>query len=705
MSASIVEQPFIFDFVNNNLIFKLTGTPISVTGRKAVTRYKINAMPQANHYLMISYGTKAFEFIVKTTTSALQAPFEIFRYSSLSELKTELETKIAKNYYIARDFNVTVSDTLEITFTAKQNGGNTVTLQSTDSSANIQLLSTTTGVEMVEKAGYRIFAKLEVTRIVGGVTKTEQTPEILLHVDSDNRVSLPLSLLCSYLTAVDIPAPNESFAARSLKYALLKYRLVYSDYFNDTIQVLQYSDERYLVNGEMSESYRGINISDWSCPIGSSNKLSSFGRPRSYGSSSGLTVKSYSELPQYAYFMFFYTREVNSYTSSLEVRIDILNEDGSTVTNINPGAITLTNFSIARIPLSVKALSLANHSTQILSYTVRIFHAATPAAAWTRTFIMQEKPFYAKEFLLQNKYGVLESFFIDNETIKKTVDGEKITCNGKIKIDITDVSTVFTARTGYKSDIEMKLLSEAVENRFHYKIVNGELIPVIILPDTLTILDEAEDLQTVEFQYMFNTPKSTSGETTGGNSGGTTTTYMTFIDSVWAAERTWNDISIFTVNNDTQQIINNMNIELIQNGMELSQVRSILNNMIQVLNNQQEQALGNNDLHTNFAYKAWRYAEPSIRCQDFELTIPRGAKAVLVFEQEHLKSGIIVDVEAFRRVNLDNTLYNQRLDIGYRVAETTTFGTTSYDIQVVNLTSFEINFVKVYFKRERILPR
>ena len=155
MSASIIEKPFFFDFAHNAVNFKLGGTPISVTGRKAVTRYKISVMPRTNYLLILRYGTKIYNFLVKQSSSASTNPNEIYPYTVSGQIKSELEKKIAQNYYISRDFEVTVSDTLEITFSAKQNGGDNVILQSNDSYANIQLLSQITGVERVEKNGYK----------------------------------------------------------------------------------------------------------------------------------------------------------------------------------------------------------------------------------------------------------------------------------------------------------------------------------------------------------------------------------------------------------------------------------------------------------------------------------------------------------------------------------------------------------------------
>lgn len=502
MAASITVSPFRFDFVNNPLKFTLTGTPVAVAGTKAMSRYKIITMPRINNTLSVIYGNKKFVFAVRNTSAAKSNPNEIYLSTNALDNKNELIKKIAQNYYIEKDYIVTISNALDIIFSARQNGGENVTLQSSDSLANIPLYTHTAGVATEEKKGYRLFAKLEVTR---NGTKF-QTPEILLHVDNAFKASLPLTMLRSYFQNVDTPGLNQKFAAYFLKYAMIKCRLVYSDFFDDMVQMQKYSTDYHIANGKVLGEQWALNLPDWNCPLGESAKFKEFARPRSYGSASGLTVKSYKEMPQYAYFMLFNTAEAGNYTTTMQFRVDILNENGSTKSNINPGTLTFSNYSIFRVPLSVDALSLGTHSTQIVSYTVRVYHSAAPAAVWTRKFVLQQKPFFAKEFLLQNKYGVLESFFVENEMIEKTIDGEEITCNGRAEIDVQDISTTFLARTGNKSDFELKLLADALESKHNYKIVNNVLHPITIIPGTLTVLDENEDLQEAEFQYIFKMP-------------------------------------------------------------------------------------------------------------------------------------------------------------------------------------------------------
>ncbi|MDL2313108.1 hypothetical protein LJC68_09555, partial [Bacteroidales bacterium OttesenSCG-928-B11] len=194
------------------------------------------------------------------------------------------------------------------------------------------------------------------------------------------------------------------------------------------------------------------------------------------------------------------------------------------------------NFNIIRIPLSHGSLSLSDHSDNILSYTVRIYPTAYPERVWKRTFVLQEKPYFQHVFFLQNKLGVLESFFATVESREKTVEGEVVRKNGGNEIDITDNSTVFTVSTGCKSTHELELLEAAVGNPFNYKIVDGKAVPISILPDTFTIHDEAEETQSVQFQYMFNIEASDSGERSGIGRAIITTVHDYF-ETTWADER------------------------------------------------------------------------------------------------------------------------------------------------------------------------
>ncbi|MDL2309460.1 hypothetical protein LJC68_09425 [Bacteroidales bacterium OttesenSCG-928-B11] len=533
MSVTITEKPYLIDFAGNLLTFKMTGTPVSVSGRKAVTQWKINMFPRLDYSFIIAYGEKQFVFTVKSVAASINRPDYIGNYRDLS-LKEELVVKIAGNYEMGKDFQITISDSLEITFAALDFGGENVSLSSSDPQASFSRIRLTEGIARSFKNGYKIFAFLEITRYANGSVQQLKTPPMLLSLDNTNKAVLPLTLLRSYFSQVDIPVIDEAFRAYILQYAIIKYALSYSDYHDGKVQLVKRFGYRYVTAGQLGEQCKSLNIPDWITPVNGALKFSNDRHPLNYGCDSGLTVKSFRELGQFVYFMLFYGNGDGNYSQELQVRIEILNEDGTTVNDIDPGSVSMTNFNIIRIPLSFSSLSLSDYSDNILSYTVRVYPTDAEQRVWKRTFIMQEKPYHSHTFLLQNKYGVLESFFTDRESKEKTVEGEVVKKNGLNEIDITDTSITYIAQTGYKASHELKLLEEAVGNSFNFKIVNGKAIPITILPDTFTIFDETEELQNCQFQYMFNIATSDTGERTNT---GTVITERESFEDVWMDER------------------------------------------------------------------------------------------------------------------------------------------------------------------------
>ena len=512
MAVSISEKPYLIDFVHNSLIYKLIGTPILQAGRKAVSKWKIAQMPRLDYSLVLSYGDKVFTFQIKNLAIANNTPHYIGITTNMSK---ELIKKIAENYYISKDFEVSISEDLEMIFTSRTLGAPNVTLSTTDPQAILTNVSHVAGIEKIDKKNYKVFARFEITRYVNGTVQQSFTPEILLTPDTDNKVFLYLNILRPYFSQIDIPLIDELFGGTVLQYATLKYRLIFSDYFDDKVQVLKYSDYAFVVAGKLSEMQRSLNLPDWATQMNGNNKLSHLPTPINYGCDTDLTVKTFAQMPQYVYFMLFNINKNGNYSSQLAFRVDILNSDGSRIDDIELPTLEVSNYNIIRVAVSCGALRLDEYSSDILSYTVRAFYPATRQQQWKRTFILKEKPYHAKTFLLQNRYGVLETFSIDHEAKEKTVEGEQIKKNTNIEIDISDISEIYTARTGYKSPAEMKLLAEALESSLNFKIENREIIPITILPNTLSIYDEAEDLQNAEFQYKYNIAENIAGEKTG----------------------------------------------------------------------------------------------------------------------------------------------------------------------------------------------
>lgn len=504
MAVTIREQPHPLDFAGNRPRFLLKGTPVATAGSKSRSAWRVTALPSS--VLTVGFGDTVLDFQITSPYQARDRADRIAGYTDTSMLKKELQSKIAEHYTISRLYDVTLADDLTLTFLSKEYGGEVVTVDG-NGSGNIEQLEQVSGVARVLRPNYGVFARFEVTRYSGGAVQTLETPDMILHLDADDLAELPLDILRSYFTAADVPSLAETFAAYPLQYATLKFRLTYSDVSGEIPQVgvLKHSQEAMLSAGRLNDTHQALNLADWETDMGAAAKLSEYTDIRDFGSPTGLTVRSYVELPQYAYFLLFNTLESASHSRQLNVGVIVRMKDGG-IHTANQGQVSVANYNIVRLPLSVTALGL--DPSDVLSYTVSIRNES--GAKWTRTYVLGRKPIGAQEFLLQSRYGLLESLSTDTSAVEEQTDGSDTVKNGVVGADITDTATVHTARTGYRTAREIQLVADAMRSRHNYRIIGGRAVPIAVIPDTLTVTDTAEDLMEAEFQYRFNKPATTT---------------------------------------------------------------------------------------------------------------------------------------------------------------------------------------------------
>ena len=501
MAVTIREQPHPLDFAGNGTRFLLKGTPILTAGSKSRSVWRVDALPSS--VLTVTFGDTVLDFQISTPYQAHDNAQRIAAYTDTGMLRTELTTKIAGNYTIARFYEVIVSNDLTLTFRSYDYGGEVVTLDG-NGSGDIEQVEQVAGVARVQRPNYGVLAWYEVTRYNGGAVQELVTPDMILHLDADNLAELPLEILRHYFAAADVPSLTETFNAYPLLYATLKYRLAYTDVSGEVPQagVVKRSQECILTAGRLDDRHHALNLADWQTAMGASATLSEYKDIRDFASPTGLTVRTNTSLPQYAYFLLFNIYQNTTHTRSLAVRVDVRTKDGHTF-SLDMGSVTVQNYNIVRIPLSPSALGIPS-ADDVLSYTVTAQNAS--GAVWSRTFVLERKPHGAQEFLLQNRYGLLETLSTYTSAVDEQTDGSDTVKNGVVGVDVTDTATVHTARTGYKPEREIQLVADAMRNRFNYRYVDGRAVPIAILPDTLTVTDTAEDLVEAEFQYRFNKP-------------------------------------------------------------------------------------------------------------------------------------------------------------------------------------------------------
>ena len=195
MAVTIREQPHPLDFAGNRPRFLLKGTPVVTAGSKSRSAWRVTALPSS--VLTVGFGDTVLDFQITSPYQARDRADRIAGYTDTSMLKKELQSKIAEHYTISRHYDVTLADDLTLTFLSKEYGGEVVTVDG-NGSGNIEQLEQVAGVARVLHPNYGVFARFEVTRYSGGAVQTLETPDMILHLDADDLVELPLDILRSY---------------------------------------------------------------------------------------------------------------------------------------------------------------------------------------------------------------------------------------------------------------------------------------------------------------------------------------------------------------------------------------------------------------------------------------------------------------------------------------------------------------------------
>lgn len=499
MSVQLTKTPFPLDFIKNEIGFDVLGNPITSMGKKYVTVYVVDLLPVVGKKVLISFYNRTLEFTVKASGRGSANDGYAIQNVSGNALIAELKTKIENNYYLNLYYDVVVGSDSKITFTSKEFGGEQVVMQSEDDADFFTLDSKIVGYTRNELDHYRIYGKYIIDRYYNEINERIESPEMYLSLNSKYKAFIPVDFLKCYFENVDIPQISISaFTKEILKYAFLKVKLQYAEFFYSKVQLVNDTDFFYLLNGSCLSSHRSVNKQEWLDPL-SSDVISKSKRLRIFGSNQD-TVRSFPDMLQFIYMYYFDVESAVSAERTAIVSVVITAKDGTTTTK--QFTFKVKNYNFVRINCSVASLGITNLE-DVMEYSVSIFDNADSTKSFGKTFRLFNKPIHSSTFLLQNRYGVLDGFYCESQKIEQTTTGEKLLKGSKIAYDI-ESEYKFTSTTGFKSENELQLLSDALENRFNFIVINNTAVPITLVPGSIVVRDKKEDLLSAEFEYRIN---------------------------------------------------------------------------------------------------------------------------------------------------------------------------------------------------------
>lgn len=457
---------------------------------------RVGTLPNVGRHVVVAVDGMEYIFTVVSSTS-LNA-YEVAD-------ATELFPKIRNCYYMQQLFNMPLMEgdsngTLYLSLVGKEVGYHKVEIYCTDENGNVtddadSLVDWVygeggSGIDTTYKPNYFLSAQLEVVVNENNTLTTHTIGPLSLQPGSDNCISINTDVLRSLFPQPDIPPIDTSVNTWSvLTNAMLKYRLCFGEMWGEDIPLMQNwqsHDWKFGFCGEEAERFAQVDLADWAWLDSQIN-----GDPGIFwiiGEDHGKTVRVRRSQAEYLYGFWY---DSSSATSTTRTVVLTVSGNGVSQTVVKQAL----NGTVYRIPVGPLALG----ATSELSYEVAI---KCGDHHWQRTFVVIPDAFEQKEFVLQNKYGFLQSVVVPEVKRVVTTEADELSIERRRYLNVTP-SEEYVARASSLSKAEARRIAQCLEGKYHY-MKNGEAwLRISIEADSFTIFDDAEDLVRLEWKFRF----------------------------------------------------------------------------------------------------------------------------------------------------------------------------------------------------------
>lgn len=336
---------------------------------------------------------------------------------------------------------------------------------------------------------------------IGSQTDEEEFDTETFILDAiDGLVRVDLSLLNSCFNPMDVQSLSEILASNPspVAYSTINYYMWFAE-FSNTYSFQRHTDTLTLINGKLAPHKFISNSHDWKSSLINHN-LSEHNDIIILGFDERESVRMNEDSQRYVY--------VANFTRSAKTRyavIDIHTTQPDVTTHIEKN-IVFKSMSVSRIPMGIKSVQDPSIDTsRVFGYSFAI-RGTSDNNYYTCDVEIVGKPKFSRSLLLQNRYGNAQVFEIESVSMDTETEGSETVFGGFQSVDITRTSSTFIANTGFKSKCEMRLLSDAMHRNCNYIVEGDFAYRINILPDSMTVFDEEEDLQSASFSLTIGKP-------------------------------------------------------------------------------------------------------------------------------------------------------------------------------------------------------
>ena len=499
MSITIIDTPKTVDFCRNPLAFKVKGNKYIAISESYAT-WKItrtNYAIQVNNYLSFSFN--GIVVTMKFVNFPDDSGSQINNHASLSQILLAFQN----NYYLNDTFNIVLNGNA-ITATAKIKGTQYAT--SIGYSGNGFTINTVTPpVNPVIQSNYKILSKLLVEQIYNSGNYVE-TMEMLNDVDISGNAVININdkIRRTAFTGIDIPAFNQSIITKCTN-TIKRYMMNFYEYYGALpIPHLKYSSVIYFaINGLIPFNvFPGYNF------------ITDVAISKNFLSNMPDSIETWDKAQQYLYF-FNWVPGLRSLTQY----INIYYTDGSTYNKIINYNNAVYQYETFIIPTGISNLNLNTiDPTKTIDY-YETYLKISPIIFGTNVYTKKQTykrvnpPAISTVFLFENDFGVLETLLAGTELTELTVEKNLSQCELPYNYDVLDGSLISEVQNDYltktvnvfhKNFNEAEHIIEVLRNNNLYLQGGSNFYKCVILPDTYKIIDENDDLYSVQFKYRID---------------------------------------------------------------------------------------------------------------------------------------------------------------------------------------------------------
>lgn len=426
---------------------------------------------------------------------------DAYRFATVSELVDKLNA----NYYLSGRFRASLSSQsagYRVTLTALQRGRRDISV--TDINPIVVTNHTVVpGTDAVLLDNYAVVARFEVDG-VGLLPWCRYIPV-------DGSVKVSGEMLADIFGSLPLP-DGTRLQQLSLP---LKYRLQYAEEYGSPALVQRISSTgwNYLLPGELIHSFASANLPDWldarpAVAISTPNV-------RVLGEDTGITVDFRRDVTDYLYLTY---PDVTGSAASQTVTPTLTQyaADG-TATTATLTALSLSAGKLFRFAVGATALGIATSTVAF-----RLVLSVGGTDIFTRDYSVRPSFKHSRQFLLENKYGLLVASSAMRVVRSLAFEGDEVVADGVLGVDVHDVRERFTAYSPAMSFQQARRLGDCLAGRHQWLLASGQWQPVVIYPGTFQLHDDDANLARVSFEFSFrrNQVRNTTLATLSGSAGG-----------------------------------------------------------------------------------------------------------------------------------------------------------------------------------------